>query len=81
MLENLKNDKHLYGSGAYLALDPEKKFTFRFSNFREKMQEEEFRNEFMKVSLSYLKQIPNKPIMAKDLHADLLLSNKDIFKV
>ena len=81
MLENLKNDKHLYGSGAYLALDHEKKFTFRFSNFREKMQEEEFRNEFMKVSLSYLKQIPNKPIMAKDLHADLLLSNKDIFKV
>lgn len=81
LLEYLRNNKLLYGSSTFMALDPDKKFVFTNSNFREKLQEEEFRNAFMRTVIADLKTIPNRPILAQNLHTDDLLTNPSLFSL
>lgn len=61
LLEFLKSNKLLYGAGSSLYFEPEKKYRFSYGTFKEKISEdEEFRMEFFKTCLNYLKQIPVK---------------------
>lgn len=83
LMQFLKDNKLLYGAGVSLSFEEEKKFKFSQASFREKvLTDVEFRNEFMKTVLHYLKQIPTKrDVLAIDNHIDQLLTSASIYTV
>lgn len=83
-LETMKYNKLLYGGGASLAVDPEKQFKFSLGTFRDKvLNDQEFRNAFIKHSLEYLKTTVMRSATTNidENHIDDLISNPDLFKV
>lgn len=83
-LETMKYNKLLYGGGASLAVDPEKQFKFSLGTFRDKvLNDQEFRNAFIKYSLDYLKTTVMRSATTNidENHIDDLISNPDLFKV
>ena len=83
-LETMKYNKLLYGGGASLAVDPEKQFKFSLGTFRDKvLNDQEFRNAFIKHSLDYLKTTVMRSATTNidENHIDDLISNPDLFKV
>lgn len=83
-LETMKYNKLLYGGGASLAVDPEKQFKFSLGTFRDKvLNDQEFRNAFIKHSLEYLKTTVMRSASTNidENHIDDLISNPDLFKV
>ena len=83
-LETMKYNKLLYGGGASLAVDPEKQFKFSLGTFRDKvLNDQEFRNAFVKHSLDYLKTTVMRSATTNidENHIDDLISNPDLFKV
>ena len=83
-LETMKYNKLLYGGGASLAVDPEKQFKFSLGTFRDKvLNDQEFRNAFIKHSLEYLKTTVMRSASTNidENHIDDLIPNPDLFKV
>ena len=83
LLQFMKDRKLLLGAGASLYFEPEKKYRFSQSTFREQIfNDKEFRDAFMASVLPHLKQIPaERDIMAHDDHVSDLLSSPDIFSI
>ena len=82
LLEDMKNNKLLYGGGASLSFDSDKIHKFSYGNFREKINENpEFRSAFVKAALGYLKKIPQRIILAENLHTDDLLTSDSLYEV
>ena len=83
LLRFMQDRKLIYGAGASLYFDEEKKYKFSQANFREKIfTDEEFRNAFMRAVLPQLKLIPaERDVIAKDDHVTELLNSPDIFAV
>lgn len=83
LLRFMQDKKLLYGAGVSLSFEPEKKYKFSQSNFREQIYtNEEFRTAFLKAILPHLKQIPaERDTIAQDDHVKDLLSCTDIFSI
>ena len=85
LLETMKYNKLLYGGGASLAVDPEKKFKFSLGTFREKIATNpEFKLAFMQQVVPYLKSTVMKPVettRANYAAADDILNTPGLFDV
>ena len=82
LLKFLQDKKLIYGAGASLSLDPEKLYKFSLGTFREKINDENFRNYFLNTVLPVLKEMPaEKDVLAQDDHVSDLLSIPNLFTV
>ena len=81
----MKYNKLLYGGGASLAVDPEKKFKFSLGTFREKIATNpEFKLAFMQQVVPFLKSTVMKPVettRANYAAADDILNTPGLFDV
>lgn len=83
LLRFMQDRKLLYGGGVSMSFDPEKRFKFSQASFRQQIFDDpEFRSEFIKAVLPYLKGlVSGKDVSAIDNHVEDLLNVPDLYSV
>lgn len=83
LLRYMQDRKLLFGGGASLYFEPEKKYRFSYGNFREQiLSNKEFRDAFINVVVSYLKQdVEQRDRTVDDLHLDDLMNSEAVTSI
>lgn len=83
LLRYMQDRKLLFGGGSSLYFEPDKKHRFSYGNFREQiLSNKEFRDAFINVVVSYLKQdVEQRDRTVDDLHLDDLMNSEAITSI